>query len=245
MNTNHKKLVEDLIAPNYWSPVKITADLLLRAMTEVASKHAHGRLIDMGCGAKPYAGIFFPYVDSYFGVDFAQAAVANYGEKTMADLDIDITDTKLPSGSFDTLLSTQVLEHILDTNKFIAECHRLLATGGKGIFTIPFVWESHAEPYDYFRFTKYSIELLFQQQGFRIVEIRPIGGAYATLIQMQIIALHFRALPRTAAYLPYRILRKLRNLVMLPIWNWKGLHLDRILWNDKLCLNHLLIVAKD
>jgi SAM-dependent methyltransferase len=237
--------VQDLIAPSYWSPAKISATLLLRSLTEAAGKHARGRLIDIGCGAKPYSSIFSPRVDSYFGVDFSGTADANYGAETKADLYIDGTDTKLPSGSFDTLLSTQVLEHVFETSKFIAECHRLLAKGGRGIFTIPFVWQCHAEPHDYFRFTRYSLDKLFRDQGFRIVEITPLGGAYAALLQTRIESLHCRELPRTPAYLPYRIARKLRNLVMLPIWNWKGLHLDKLFWNDKLCLNYLVVVAKD
>ena len=237
--------IQDLTAPSYWSPVKISATLLLQRLTEAAAKHARGRLVDVGCGAKPYAHVFAPHIDSYFGVDFAGTAEDNYGAETKADLYIDGTDTKLPSGSFDTLLSTQVLEHVFETNKFVAECHRLLAKGGRGIFTIPFVWQCHAEPHDYFRFTRYSLEQLFQRQGFRIVELSPIGGAYATLIQSQIVSLYARELPTTLPYLPYRIVRKLRNLVMLPIWNWKGLHLDNLFWNDKLCLNYLLVVAKD
>ena len=232
---------QDLIAASYWSPIKIAADLILKTITEVVPKYARGRLIDIGCGTKPYAHIFSPYVSSYFGVDFAPTSSHHYGESTKADLFIDGTDTKLPSESFDTVLSTQVLEHVLETDRYIVECYRLLAKGGIGIFTIPFVWQTHAEPNDFFRFTRYALEQLFKQHGFRIVELRPIGGAYATVLQTRIISLHCRELRS----LPYRILRKLRNLALLPYLNWKGLHLDRLFWNDKLCLNYLLIVAKD
>ena len=87
----------------------------------------------------PFEPVFAPFVDSHFGVDFGATAALHDGEKTQADLLIDGTNTKLPAGSFDTLLSTQVLEHVFETDAFIAECHRLLAAGGKGIFTIPFV----------------------------------------------------------------------------------------------------------
>lgn len=237
-------LAHDLVSPSYWSPVKITSTLLLRRLAEAAPKHARGRLVDIGCGTKPYAALFAPHVESYFGVDFGATSDACYGDETKADLYIDGTDTKLPSESFDTLLSTQVLEHVLETDRFIAECHRLLAKGGKGIFTIPFAWECHAAPYDYFRFTRYSLEELFRRRGFRIVELSPIGGAYAALTQLRIVSLHTRGLPGTLPYLPYRIARKLRNLVMLPVWNWAALHLDGLFWNDKFCLNYLLVVEK-
>jgi SAM-dependent methyltransferase len=231
----------DLTNASYWSPVKIAADLLLAAVTEAAATHARGRLVDIGCGAKPYEPLFARHVDSYYGIDFKSDASLHYGEGTKADLFVDGTDTKLPSGSFDTVLSTQVLEHVLETEKYIAECHRLLAKGGKGIFTVPFVWQTHAEPNDFFRFTRFSLERLFQKAGFRIVELRPVGGAYATILQTRIVSLHCRELKS----LPLRALRKMRNLVLLPVLNWKGLHLDRLFWNEKLCLNYLLVVAKD
>jgi hypothetical protein len=104
--------------------------------------------------------------------------------------------------------------------------------------------ECHAEPYDYFRFTKHSLDLLFTQQGFKINELSPIGGAYAALIQMKMISIGHRNLPKTLAYFPYRIIRKIYNLVAIPIENWKAINFDKIFWNDKLCLNYLVIVSK-
>ena len=225
---------------SYWSQTKIASELVSRCLAEAAQKHARGRLIDLGCGTKPYQALFAPYVDSHFGVDFGATADLHYGEATKADLLVDGAATNLPGGSFETLLCTQVLEHVFDTEAFIAECHRLLAEGGTGIFTIPFVWQCHAEPNDFYRFTRYSLQKLFERRGFRVVELRPIGGAYAALIQTRIISLHCREIKN----LPYRIVRKLLNAIRLPILNWKALHLDRFFWNDKLCLNYLLVVAK-
>jgi SAM-dependent methyltransferase len=226
---------------SYWSPTKIADELAFRCLSEASAKHARGRLIDLGCGAKPFQALFAPHVASHFGVDFGATAALHYGEATKADLLVDGTETKLPAGSFDTLLCTQVLEHVLETEAFIGECHRLLASGGKGIFTVPFVWQCHAEPNDFYRFTRYSLQALFERRGFRVVELRPVCGAYATLIQTRIVSLHCREIKS----LPYRIVRKLVNLVRLPVLNWKALHLDRLFWNDKLCLNYLLVVAKD
>ncbi|MFI5350629.1 MAG: hypothetical protein ACHQ2Z_13870, partial [Elusimicrobiota bacterium] len=107
-------------------------------------------------------------------------------------------------------------------------------------FTIPFVWQTHAEPNDFYRFTRYGIEKLFREQGFRVLELSPIGGAYATILQTRIVSLHCREL--TSA--PRRALRKFWNFFLIPFLNWKALHLDRLFWNDKLCLNYLLVVSK-
>lgn len=226
---------------SYWSPTKIASELAFRALSDAAPKHARGRLLDLGCGAKPYQSVFAPHVSSHYGVDFGGTADLHYGSETKADLLVDGTRTGLPAGSFDTLLCTQVLEHVFDTDAFVAECHRLLAQGGKGIFTVPFLWQCHAEPNDFYRFTPHSLRRIFEARGFRVLELRPLGGAYAALIQTRIVSIHCREIKS----LPYRILRKAWNLVLLPVLNWKALHLDGFFRNDKLCLNYLLVVAKD
>lgn len=225
---------------SYRSDVKITSEFLWAGLDKAAKSYAKGRLIDLGCGTKPYEPLFHSYVTQYFGVDWEQAAGVHYGSATRADHFADCTDTKLEAESFDTLLSTQVMEHIYDTHAYLRECNRLLKRGGLGIFTVPFVWQTHAEPFDYYRFTEYSLEKLFAQHGFVVEKIEPLGGAYATLIQTKIISIYCRP----SKFLPYRIFRTIRNAVMIPVLNFMALYLDRVCWNEKLCLNYLVIVKK-
>lgn len=227
-------------SPSWWSQTKIAYEFESRAVAGAAKAHARGRLIDLGCGTKPYAETFAPYVASHFGVDYGDTSEMHYGAATKADLMVNGSKTGLPSDSFETILCTQVLEHVFETEDFIAECHRLLAKGGKGIFTIPLLWQLHAEPNDFYRFTSFAIRRLFENQGFRIVELRPTGGAYAALAQMRIISIYCREIKS----LPLRAVRKVLNLARLPIVNWKAVHLDGLFWNDKLCLNYLLVVEK-
>ncbi len=224
----------------YSDVYKIAAELILLKLEELVPKYARGQLIDLGCGTKPYEYLFSSHVDSYFGVDFGQTAEAHYGASTKADLYADCTKTGLQAEGFDTLLSTQVMEHIYETKEYVTECHRLLRRGGIGIFTIPFVCECHAEPHDYYRFTKYSIQRLFEDSGFSIAELTPLGGAYATLIQTKIISIYCRE-PQN---LPHRIFKKVRNTICIPILNFMALNLDKYFWNDKLCINYALVVKK-
>jgi SAM-dependent methyltransferase len=225
----------------YSSPVKITRETIKRALAEAASKYARGKLVDIGCGTKPYEPLFRPFVETYFGVDFEGPAESNYGSATRADLYADCTATGLEAGSFDTLVSTQVMEHILDTAKYLAECHRLLRPGSFGIFTVPFAWQCHAEPYDFYRFTRYALDELFRRHGFEMVELRNLEGGYATLLQTRIVSqfLHTEKMAPWA-----RKWRGLQRRVLVPWLNWKGLHLDRAFWNEKLCLNYFVVVRK-
>lgn len=225
---------------SFWSPIKISSELLWASLAQAAAQYASGRLVDIGCGTKPYKTLFAPHITSYFGIDFENTSDLHYGSSTQADLYVDCTDTKLEAETFDTLLSTQVIEHIYDTHAFIVECNRLLKKGGTAIFTIPFVWENHAEPFDYYRFTKYSIDKLFKQHGFEIIEIKPLGGAYATLIQTKIITIYCRP---SNSFL-YKIFRRIRNALVVPVMNIMALHLDRLFWSDKICLNYIVIARK-
>jgi SAM-dependent methyltransferase len=225
---------------SYRSDIKITNELLWSGLKQAAKSYASGRLVDIGCGTKPYEQHFLPYVTQYFGVDWEPAAGVHYGSDTRADLFADCTDTKLEAESFDTLISTQVMEHIYDTHAYLRECNRLLKKGGVGIYTVPFVWQTHAEPYDYYRFTPYSLEKLFEQHGFAIEKIEPLGGAYAAVIQTKIISIYCRP----SGFLPYRIFRTIRNAFMIPLLNYMALRLDRLFWNGKLCLNYLVVVRK-
>jgi len=238
---------DDFIDISYKSKFKITREFLLNALKYAALKYAKGKLIDLGCGIKPYETIFKDYIDTYFGVDYPSTAEVNYGKDTKVDLFADCTDTKLEEGAFDTLLSTQVIEHIIDTNKFIKECCRLLKTDGIGIFTIPFVWRLHAEPFDFFRFTKFSIEKLFTDNGFEIIELKPTEGAFAALIQSRIVT-HYGCKDKSKIskfvnkavcwYLDFI------SFIRIPFLNFLALKFDKIFWDEKLCLNYLLIVKK-
>jgi SAM-dependent methyltransferase len=233
-------MADEFIKISYFSPTKISRHHILRAMQYAAPKYARGQLIDVGCGCKPYEPIFRPHVEAYFGIDYPPTAAVNYSEATTADLLVDCTDTKLAADSYDTVLSTQVIEHIFDTRKYVAECHRLLKKGGMGIFTIPFVWQCHAEPFDYFRFTRYGIEKLFQEQGFKILELVPLEGAYAAIAQTTIVSVYLMP----AKCLVMKLIQKLLRFTYIPIRNFMALHLDKYFYNDKLCLTYLLIVTK-
>jgi SAM-dependent methyltransferase len=225
---------------SYRSPVKIASELLWTAVARMAGKYASGRLVDVGCGTKPYEVLFRPHIASYFGIDWQGACEPHYGAATRADMYVDCLNTGLEAESFDTLLATQVMEHVFETETFLAECHRLLKTGGVGIFTVPFVWQVHGEPFDYFRFTKYALEKLFTNAGFRIESMEPIGGAYATLIQMKLISIYYR--PLRSFF--WRVARRLRNEMVIPVLNLMAIKLDKHYWNDSLCLNYVVVVRK-
>ncbi len=94
------------------------------------------------------------------------------------DIRSEIYAIPLPDASVDVILCTQVLEHLKYPVKALQELHRLLKPGGRLYLTVPFAAEEHMLPYDYFRYTRYSLDFLMQEQGFLPPQISPQGGRF-------------------------------------------------------------------
>ena len=151
-----------------------------RNLSELASKHLRGRLIDIGCGSKPYKNLLAPYLTEHVGVD-----VQSTGHDT-SEIDIfsNAYDIPVDSNSIDSAICTAVLEHLEEPEQAICECYRVLKPGGAAIYSVPFIWHLHEEPRDFYRFSKYGLEYLFEKVGFEIVELRALSGFWVTFGQL-------------------------------------------------------------
>lgn len=158
-----------------WLVYKIHDEALL----ELATKYLKGRLIDVGCGEKPYAEMVKPYVTEYIGVDHQ----GTLHDKTNIDRFGTAYDIPAEDGEFDSAICTAVLEHLEEPDKAIAECNRVLRPEGVAIYTTNLFWHLHEEPRDFYRYTKHGLRYLFEKNGFEIVEIKPLSGFCVTFGQ--------------------------------------------------------------
>jgi SAM-dependent methyltransferase len=78
----------------------------LMAALQHASQYARGRLLDIGCGNKPYEPIFAPRITAYVGCDVEQSSLRK------VDILCSAHRIPVPDASFDTVLSTQTIEHV-------------------------------------------------------------------------------------------------------------------------------------
>ena len=78
--------------------------------------------------------------------------------------------------SFDTVLLTDVLEHIARPEQLIAESARVLRPGGKVIVTVPFFYWIHEEPHDYYRYTEHALARFCDEAGLDVLSLEPYGG---------------------------------------------------------------------
>jgi SAM-dependent methyltransferase len=100
------------------------------------------------------------------------------------DIRSEVYSIPLPDQSVDVILCTQVLEHLRYPTKALQEISRLLKPGGRLCITVPFAADEHMLPYDYFRYTRYALDFMLQEQGFLPPEIDPQGGRFILLGKM-------------------------------------------------------------
>lgn len=151
---------------SYFSPDKIIKDFLWDDLVE-AEKYVKGSLIDIGCGKKPYKGIFEAKVSKHYGIDKFSAE---------ADIKADFLKASLPKNSYDTALCTQVLEHTSDPILFLKKINTVLKRGGVLVLTVPFTGSLHEIPNDFYRYTKYSLKYMLTKTNFEIIYIKEQGN---------------------------------------------------------------------
>jgi SAM-dependent methyltransferase len=155
--------------------------VLERSLKAVAPR-AHGRLLDVGCGEKPYEAWFLPYVKSYLGIEHAETFKAtNAAGRARADVIYGGGTMPFRDGSFDTVLSVQVLEHTPRPAALVAEMARVLAPDGILILTAPFQFRLHEEPHDYFRYSPHGLRQLCADAGLEITEVLQQGSLWSVL----------------------------------------------------------------
>lgn len=151
-----------------WLAVKDLYRDLRRVLPDV-----QGRVLDVGCGEKPYLA-WMRNVDPsrVVGIDRIPGPHVDMVVEPGGSWDI-------PDGSFDAVLCTQVLEHVEDPGMLLGEIHRVLAPGGTLYATLPFLYGEHGAPRDYRRWSLHGIRLLLENR-FHIVEVSSQGGIGST-----------------------------------------------------------------
>jgi SAM-dependent methyltransferase len=169
--------------------VRLTADWVdlqyshLLAQIAAAAPRAKGRLLDVGCGDKPYEATFRPYVTEYVGIEHESVFAttnASAGERR-PDLYYDGKRLPFDDGSFDTVLSIQVIEHTPHPQTVVSEMARVLKPDGILILSAPFSGRLHEEPNDFFRYTPHGLRAMCGEAGLEVVEVRGQGSFWSVV----------------------------------------------------------------
>lgn len=152
---------------------RVIADLTARFYQRELTKFAKGQLLDLGCGKVPFYGVYKDLVSEAVCVDWSNTLHAN----PYVDHEIDLNGPiGLRSDSFDTVILSEVLEHIRKPEILMSEMHRLLRSGGHVIMNVPFYYGLHEQPFDYFRYTRHALRSMAEDAGLTVVHLESIGG---------------------------------------------------------------------
>jgi SAM-dependent methyltransferase len=152
---------------------RLVADIIARFYESALEQHAKGRLLDLGCGSVPLYAAYQRFVTENVCVDWSHTPHSN----VHLDYEIDLTQP-LPfrDGEFDTILMSDVLEHIPVPERLWTEIARLLAGNGKVLMNVPFYYWLHEAPHDYYRYTEFALRRFVAVCGLRLIRLEPIGG---------------------------------------------------------------------
>jgi SAM-dependent methyltransferase len=147
-------------------------------VAEEAARVPRGaRVLDVGAGPGQYRPLFAHC--EYLTQDFGQEP-ATIGKYTKLDFECDITAIPVESESFDAVLCTEVLEHVPEPLKALAEIARILKPGGKLLLTAPLGSLLHQEPYHYYGgYTPYFYRRFLPELGFEIEDLHSNQGFFS------------------------------------------------------------------
>jgi len=197
-------------------------------------RHITGAILDVGCGSKPYQHLFS--VTSYIGMEIQKGAKDGSME---ADVLYDGRVFPFRMEQFDSVLCTQVLEHVFEPSAFLKEIHRVLKPGGTLLLTTPFVWDEHEQPADYARYTSYGLNHLLRANGFKIVEQYKTISDGRCFFQLASGVIYKKIMPLS------KIVRFVAFSATFPLINFLGSLIGRLLpRHQDLYLDNVILARK-
>lgn len=134
-------------------------------------------ILDAGAGNQPYRKLFAH--TEYESCDYLPVlSEIHKTDYVSQSFYCDLEEIPKADNTYDVIICNQVLEHVKRPEKVICEFFRLLKPGGRLFLTVPQCYGIHMVPYNYFNFHSYGLRFLFEQGGFSIVFIEPLGGIF-------------------------------------------------------------------
>ncbi len=198
------------------------------------ARHVQGRVLDIGCGSKPYERLF-SNANEYIGVD-VNVSGHDHSESRI-DIYYDGSSLPFEESVFDSVVSFEVIEHVVDTKGHIREINRVLKVDGTLLLSVPFAWLEHEVPYDFRRYTSFGISRLLQTNGFEVVTLVKTTTHVQAVCQLAIAYVYF------LLYSGPPLCKRLARLSVLPM-NLLSIFLNRILPKRYDYFSNSLVLAR-
>ncbi len=230
--------LEKALANSWLFPRYIGVVYMRRAMMR-ARDYATGRMLDMGCGLRPYEAIFAGRVRSYIGLDWPVSAT-----KARPDIIGDALRIPIRDGAIDTVLATELMEHVPDPGGFLAEVSRVLHPDGALILSVPFMEPLHEEPRDYYRFTPYGLRALLERHGFCVEAQWAKGGWWSVVLGYFVQHALYDLVSPMEGHGRRGTLRRAVVLPVCAVAQWLGYTLDRIFKSARYSLGYVVVARR-
>lgn len=164
-------------------------------------------LLDVGAGELQFRDVLEQFYLA--AIDFYPYA----GVNVVCDL-----NRNLPfrDSSADIIVLSNMLEHSAEPNILLAECNRVLKSGGVILGSVPFMIDIHQRPYDYYRYTDINLNYLFEKHGFRKIEVRPV--VIPSALMLMVISSFFMHMIENTEFSNKRFLQKTYVFGLRILW---------------------------
>ena len=159
-----------------------------------------GNLLDFGAGSEPYKSLF-KNLKNYTSLE-----VSNDNKENLKS-DIYYNGRNLPfdDNTFDSVLCTEVFEHVENLDQVILELYRILKPGGKMLVTMPFICLEHEMPYDFRRFSQIGLENFMKKNKFKILLSKKLLHDFHVFFQTLNFYVYIILLKKKTRYLKYLV----------------------------------------
>lgn len=135
-----------------------------RLKIELADIQSDSKILNVGAG-----GDVAHIIKQELGQKIVDLKSMDIDPAMNPDIIGDVCRIPFPDQSIDFIIMMEVLEHVKEPFIAVSEIYRVLKPGGRVILSTPFIYPVHAEPHDYFRYTKNG--LLYMFRFFKAIEV--------------------------------------------------------------------------
>jgi len=131
----------------------------------------NGKILDAGCGYGRWTMRFKDVI----GIDVDTERLKQARKNGIKALHMNLNrKLKFPDKYFDTVLCSNVLEHLESPYGTLKELHRVLKNNGTFILGVPnanaLIWDESEYPYHIYSWTDKTIKLLLKRADFKVIK---------------------------------------------------------------------------
>lgn len=177
-STNNKRAYVDVLEKIGFSGSDISKmdalrDAINKKSYSYISKYLNGVVLEIGAGTNYLKNAFENRCNDWISLDYNIIS-------TSIDVQADGQQLPFKDNIANLIICIDVLEHVPHPDKMISELQRVLKKDGVLILSTPFFFYLHGSPFDFYRFSKYGLSIILEENGFKVNEIQPIAGAIST-----------------------------------------------------------------